>query len=70
MEVDIDRLITEVHLLPILWNSSNRDYKDRNKKEVAWATVAENLFENYTSAEDHEKKIYGKFVFFLNFYFT
>ncbi len=32
IDMDIDLFVTEVNSLPLLWNSSDVDYKDRNKK--------------------------------------
>lgn len=54
--MNIDRLVTKVNSLPLLWNSFDIDYKDRNKKEIAWITVAESVLEKYAIKDEMERK--------------
>jgi len=36
-------LIEEVRKYPVLWNTSNPNYKNRTKKENAWTAVRDSL---------------------------
>ncbi|XKL61763.1 hypothetical protein PGB90_001596 [Kerria lacca] len=61
MEIDTEKLISEIEEKPELWNLNSKDYKDRNKKKIAWATVARNTFPEYEKKEtDSEKEAVGK----------
>lgn len=33
MEIDTEKLISEIEEKPELWNLNSKDYKDRNKKK-------------------------------------
>lgn len=43
MNIDTERLITEVHLRPELWDLSSVFYKDRDAKISAWQEVCKEL---------------------------
>ena len=38
----VDELLAEaVRFYPVLYDKANKDFKDRNKKELAWQDVAQ-----------------------------
>lgn len=60
MNIDTERVISEVRLRPPLWDLSCVLYKDRDAKIQAWLEVCQALVQNYDNVSDIEKKVIGK----------
>lgn len=60
MNIDTERLITEVRLRPALWDLSYDLYKDRDAKKSAWKEVCKELIPDFDEKSDGEKKDIGK----------
>lgn len=58
--METEQLISEVEKRPVLWDTSNEDYKDRNKKNEAWLNVTSALYDNFSNNTETEKKVIGK----------
>lgn len=58
--IDTGRLIEEVRCRPLLWDSSDELYKNKDAKNKAWEEVGEALF-----GEHYIKKDKGMYVLFL-----
>lgn len=43
----MEQLISEVEKRPVLWDTSDEKYKDRNKNNEAWLDVTSALYEHY-----------------------
>lgn len=56
--METEQLISEVEKRPVLWDTSDDDYKDRNKKNEAWLKVTSVLYENLSNNTETEKKSY------------
>lgn len=59
--LDVECMIQEVHLRPILWDVSLDDYKDKNKKTKAWMEVCETVYDNFKETPESQKKILCKY---------
>jgi hypothetical protein len=44
-----EQLISEVEKRPVLWNTSDESYKDRNKKNEVWLKVTSALYEDFSN---------------------
>ncbi|KAE9542397.1 hypothetical protein AGLY_003524 [Aphis glycines] len=55
--METEQLISEVEKRPVLWDTSDIDYKDRNKKNEAWLQVTSALYENFSNNTQTEKKV-------------
>ncbi|CAK1583057.1 unnamed protein product [Parnassius mnemosyne] len=62
MNIDTERVISEVHLRPQLWDLSCEHYKDRDAKIKAWLEVCQAITQNYDELSDNEKKLIEKQV--------
>lgn len=60
MNIDTERVITEVHARPPLWDLSCELYKDRDAKIKAWSEVCQAVVPNYDTLSESEKKYIGK----------
>jgi len=60
MNIDTERVISEVHLRPPLWDLSCALYKDRDAKIKAWLEICQAIVQNYDHLSDNEKKVIGK----------
>lgn len=60
MNIDTERLITEVRLSPPIWDLSSAFYKDRDAKISAWRQVCKELIPDFDDKSDSEKKDIGK----------
>lgn len=60
MNIDTERVISEVHLRPPLWDLSCALYKVRDAKIKAWFEVCQAIVQNYDHLSDNEKKVIGK----------
>lgn len=56
INIDTERLITEVRFLPAIWDLSSVFYKDRDAKLSAWQEVCEELIPDFDGKSDSEKK--------------
>nr|XP_022904555.1 uncharacterized protein LOC111416693 [Onthophagus taurus] len=56
MNIDTERLITEVRLQPQLWDLSHNLYKDRDARLKGWLEVCQTLFPNWGDLSDGAKK--------------
>lgn len=68
MNIDTERVISEVRLRPPLWDLSCELYKDRDAKINAWFEVCQAVALNYDSASANEKKVIGKQYYYLFIY--
>ncbi|XP_025200411.1 uncharacterized protein LOC112600442 isoform X1 [Melanaphis sacchari] len=57
MNIDTERVISEVHLRPPLWDLSCVLYKDRDAKIKAWREVCQAIVQNFDHVSDNEKKV-------------
>ncbi|KAF0721034.1 Uncharacterized protein FWK35_00026634 [Aphis craccivora] len=57
LSMETEQLISEVEKRPVLWDTSDTDYKDRNKKNEAWLNVTSALYENFSNNTETEKKV-------------
>lgn len=55
--METEQLISEVEKRPVLWDMSDTDYKDRNKKNEAWLNVTSALYEIFSNNTETEKKL-------------
>ncbi|CAH1976803.1 unnamed protein product [Acanthoscelides obtectus] len=62
MNIDTERLITEVRLRPSLWDLCCPLYKDRDARIKAWQEVCQELIPNFNDQPDSEKKTTEKQV--------
>jgi len=59
----IELLITQIEKRPFLiWGVSDELYKDRNKKNDEWMSVATVLFENCHNTTQVERKFKSKYI--------
>ncbi|KAF0702299.1 MADF domain-containing protein [Aphis craccivora] len=65
MNIDTERVISEVHLRPPLWDLSCALYKVRDAKIKAWFEVCQAIVQNYDHLSDNEKKVIGNFIGYL-----
>lgn len=65
MNIDTERVITEVRLRPILWDLSNTLYKDRDARIASWLEVCQALNSNYDQLSTSQQKEYGKLTSFI-----
>lgn len=69
--MDIDLLIAEVQKRPVLWDTTDEEYKDRNRKNTAWIEVAEAVCsEDFKRKQEAEQKVFGKYLLFNVYYIT
>ncbi|CAF4881428.1 unnamed protein product [Pieris macdunnoughi] len=61
-EYDVDFLISLIEERPILWDTSNEDYKNKFIKHDAWKDVCKSLFPNFEEKENNEKTKLGNSV--------
>lgn len=47
MEIDIEQLIIEVSTFPELWDLSNENYKNKNKREEAWLQIITRIYGDF-----------------------
>lgn len=59
-EYDVDFLISLIEEHPVLWGTSNEDYKNKFIKQEAWKNVFKSLFPNFEEKENNEKTKLGK----------
>jgi Alcohol dehydrogenase transcription factor Myb/SANT-like len=60
MNINTERVISEVQLRPALWDLSSPIYKDRDAKMSAWREICNALFHDFEDKPDSEKKDVGK----------
>ena len=60
-DIDIEKLIIEISGCPEIWDTSDVNYKDRNKKRSSWEKVCAAMVEDYGSKPNEEKLNIGKF---------
>ncbi|KAF9406807.1 hypothetical protein HW555_012946 [Spodoptera exigua] len=53
-EYDVDFLISLIEERPVLWDTSNEDYKNKFIKQDAWKDVCKSLFPNFEEKENNE----------------
>lgn len=63
INIDIEILISEVGKRELIWNTSNEDHKDKNKKNAAWVEICSILLRNYDSESQTQQKLIGKYYF-------
>ncbi|CAH2251599.1 uncharacterized protein LOC120635071 [Pararge aegeria] len=61
-EYDVDFLISLIEEHPVLWDTSNEDYKNKFFKQEAWKKVCKSLFPNFEEKENNEKTKLGNSV--------
>ncbi|XP_039745385.1 uncharacterized protein LOC120635631 [Pararge aegeria] len=61
-EYDVDFLISLIEERPVLWDTSNEDYKNKFIKQDAWKDVCKSLFPNFEEKENNEKTKLGNSV--------
>lgn len=59
--MDVELLIIEIEKRPVLWDVSDKLYKDRNKKNDGWMEVATVIFENFIEKTQAEQKIISEY---------
>jgi hypothetical protein len=59
--MDIETLISAVQHHPLLWDTTDADYKDKNKKHQAWVEVSKILFEDYDNQSQDQQKLIGEY---------
>lgn len=59
--IDMELLISEVEKRPALWDTSDEDYKDKNKENLIWNEICSCLFENYDTIPEIQQKFAGRF---------
>lgn len=59
--MDVELLISEVEKRPVLWDVSDVQYKDRNKKNDGWMDVATVIFGNFGEKTQAEQKVISKY---------
>lgn len=57
MNIDTERVISEVRLNSPLWDLSCNEYKERDAKIKAWQKVCQAVVQNYDDMPDNEKKV-------------
>ncbi|XP_050345151.1 uncharacterized protein LOC126770053 [Nymphalis io] len=62
IEYDVDFLISLIEERPVLWDTSNEDYKNKFIKQDAWKDVCKSLFTNFEEKENNEKTKLGNTV--------
>ncbi|XP_022836217.1 uncharacterized protein LOC111363608 [Spodoptera litura] len=62
MNIDTERLITEVRLRPVIWDLSHVFYKDRDARISAWQEVCKELIPDFDDKSESEKKDIDKQV--------
>jgi hypothetical protein len=58
--IDIEKLISEVHARPAIWDMTHGDYMDKTKRKISWEEMENKFAEQDTPVE--EKKTLGKFI--------
>lgn len=58
--MDVELLISEIEKRPVIWDTSNEDYKNKPKKADAWVDICCTLFEDYAFKSEAEHKLIGK----------
>ncbi|XP_060806167.1 uncharacterized protein LOC132903035 [Amyelois transitella] len=61
-EYDVDFLISLIEERPVLWDTSNEDYKNKFIKQDAWKDVCKSLYPNFEEKENNEKTKLGNSV--------
>lgn len=59
--MDVELLIIEIEKRPVLWDVSDEQYKDKNKKNDRWMEVATVIFENDSEKTQAEQKIISEY---------
>lgn len=59
-----ETLITEVEKRPELWDTSNENYRDKNKKNATWVEVAMSLIQQYGNENETQQKLICKNYFY------
>lgn len=60
MNIDTKRIISEVHLRPVLWYRKCELFKDRVAREQAWQEIYKKLVPNYINMNKGERKEIGE----------
>lgn len=60
-EVDMDVLINEVCIRPVLWDKSLEDYRSRTANAEAWKEVCLALMPDLQTSEPKERQKYCKY---------
>lgn len=60
--MDIELLINAVQQHPVLWDTSDNDYKDKIKKSNAWVQVSKRLFEDFDKESEEQQKLICKYI--------
>ncbi|VVC44867.1 BESS motif,MADF domain [Cinara cedri] len=55
--IDCELLIKEVQKRPSLWNSTDKNYKDKTKKNKAWCEIALSFIIDFQEKNESEQKI-------------
>jgi hypothetical protein len=59
--MDIEILLSAIRQRPLLWDSEDTDYKDKNKRSHAWVEVSKVLFDDYDNQSQDQRKLIGKY---------
>lgn len=55
--METEQLISEIEKRPVLWDTSDIDYKDRNKKNEAWLKVTSAFMKIFQTTPKLKKKL-------------
>jgi len=67
VNIDGEFLINDVQKRPLLWDTSNEDYKDKNKKNSAWFEIALSLLSNFNEENEAQQKLICKYFVHILF---
>ncbi|XP_056416108.1 uncharacterized protein LOC130357441 [Hyla sarda] len=56
MQVDLDVLITEVQLRPLLWDRSDPNHSNRMLIQNAWESIANAMYDNFREMTEHSRE--------------
>ncbi len=64
-EINVEKLIYEISQCSEIWDTSDINYKDRNKKRDAWEKVCCAMVEDFQIKSKEEKLVIGKFIIII-----
>lgn len=62
---DFEKLIVEIETKPCIWNINDHDYHNRHLKSLAWNSIGETMFSDWSELLPTEKDERGKIVYNL-----
>lgn len=58
----IEFFISEIEKYPEIWNISSEEYKDKDKKRIAWERICEIFCDGYHNRSEDEKQEICKYI--------